>query len=182
MKKWIIGALVGGLISFAWQTISWTVANFHESAVAYTPKQKEVMEFLNTQFSEDGDYYMPSLPRESSQEQFEALMEESKGKPWAKVSYHKAYDMNMGTNILKGLLSCIVCAALLIWIFSKMQDPSFSTILLSSIFIGLIGFSTFALSTHIWYDSRDIGASLADGIMMWGLCGAWLGWWLRRPK
>ncbi len=180
MKKWIIGAIVGGIVSFAWQTLSWTVFNLHNSANAYTPKQEAVMQFLNSQFTESGEYYMPGLPPDATSEQYSAFMKEIAGKPWAKVAYHTAYDANMGINILKGLLSCIVCAALLIWIITKMNAPAFSTIVLTSIFVGLIGFSTFALSGWIWYKSFDIAASLLDGVMMWGLCGIWLGWWLRK--
>jgi hypothetical protein len=44
----------------------------------------------------------------------------------------------------------------------------------------LIGFIHFPYSTYIWYETRDIRANLLDALVMWGLCGAWLGWWLRK--
>ena len=62
MKKILIGAIVGGIIIFAWQTLSWPVLNLHAKAAEYTPKQQEIMNYLNSQFNEDGQFMMPMHP------------------------------------------------------------------------------------------------------------------------
>ena len=64
MKKLWIAALVGGIIIFIWQTLSWTaILNLHHGSQEYTPKQDTIMSFLNTQFSEDGSYFLPGVPK-----------------------------------------------------------------------------------------------------------------------
>lgn len=180
MKKWIIGAIVGGILTFAWQTVSWTAMDLHRAANAYTPKQDTILNFLNSQFSEDGQFFMPMLPPGTSAEQYNAYMKNVEGKPWAKVAYHKSWKTDMTGNIIRGLLVNIFMVALLIWILMKIPNPSFTTIFLSSLFTGLIAFTNFPYTTYIWYESADIRADLADAVIMWSLCGLWLGWWLRR--
>jgi hypothetical protein len=182
MKKMIIGAIVGGIITFAWQTLSWTVLELHQSANQYTPKQDSIISFLNSQFKESGDYFLPSHPPGASAEERDKLMTESEGKPWAKISYHTKWTGNMGANILRGFLVNILMVALLIWILAKIPNASFQTIFLSSLFVGLLAFMQFPYATYIWYESGGIRADLADAIIMWGACGLWLGWWLRRKS
>jgi hypothetical protein len=180
MKKLIIGALVGGILTFAWQTLSWTALELHGSSQEYTPKQDSILQYLSTQFSEDGSYFLPNIPPGSSAEDQEKLMASSEGKPWAQIHYHKAMKTNMGANIFRGFLVSILMVAMLIWILQKIPNATFSTIFIASIFVGLIGFIHFPYSTYIWYETRDIRANMLDAIVMWGLCGAWLGWWLRK--
>jgi hypothetical protein len=180
MKKIIIGAIVGGIITFAWQTLSWTALELHQDANQYTPKQDSILRYLSSQFQESGDYFMPANPPGASAEEREKLMTEAEGKPWAKVSYHTKWSGNMTGNILRGLLVNILMVALLIWILLKIPNASFQTILLSSIFVGLMGFMHFPYSTYIWYESGGIRADLLDAVVMWGACGLWLGWYLRK--
>jgi hypothetical protein len=61
MKKSLIGAIVGGIIIFLWQFLSWALINFHKPAQQYTAKQDAVMTILNSNL-EEGGYIMPALP------------------------------------------------------------------------------------------------------------------------
>jgi hypothetical protein len=36
MKKLVIGSLVGGIIIFIWQTLSWAMLNLHHASQEYT--------------------------------------------------------------------------------------------------------------------------------------------------
>ena len=61
MKKSLVGAIVGGIIIFIWQFISWGAVNLHKPAQQYTPKQDAVMAVLNSNlelslFRIDEDY------------------------------------------------------------------------------------------------------------------------------
>ena len=71
MKKTIIGAIVGGLIIFAWQFLSWGALNLHQSQQQYTPKQDSILSYLGTQFSEDGAFMLPTFAPGSSNEEME---------------------------------------------------------------------------------------------------------------
>lgn len=180
MKKTVIGSLVGAIILFLWQFVSWTAAELHRPAQAYTPKQDSIMQFLNSQFTEDGSYFLPTYPEGASMEEQQKLAEACIGKPWAQIHYHKSMDMNMGMNMGRGLAINIVILLLVCWLFKQMSSPSFTTILSATVAIGLIVFFNRPYTNHIWFQSRDLMAYLIDAIVGWGLTGLWLGWWLKR--
>ena len=180
MRKLIIGALVGGLLIFIWQTLSWAILNLHHASQEYTPKQDSVMAYLNSQFAEDGSYLLPNYPKDTPREEMEKTMDARKGKPWAQIQYHKSLDTNMGANIIRGLIVNIIMVALLCWVFMKISPASFANIFISSILIGLIVFINSPYTIHIWYIKADIMAHLYDALISWALCGLWLGWWLSR--
>ncbi len=182
MHKTIIGVLVGAVIIFAWQTLSWTMLDLHRSAEDYTPKQDSILAYLNTQFSEDGSYSLPTVPATTTWAEADKLMKNMEGKPWAMISYHKAYNINMGLSLIRVFLVNIVLVWLLCWILGKIDSPGFGTFFMASLFVGLIVFLNSAYTYHIWYQSRDLSGHLIDALMSWGLTGLWLGWWMNRKK
>jgi hypothetical protein len=182
MKKLLIGAIVGGIIIFLWQSLSFTVLDLHAKAFQYTPKQEEIINYLGTQLNEEGQYLLPRPADNASSDEAQAQMEASNGKPWAMVAYHKAMDMNMGLNMIRGLLVDIIAVGLLCWILLRLNLPSFSTVLIASIFTGLIVFMNGVYTGHIWYQTFDIMAHFLDAIVAWGACGLWLSWWLNRGR
>lgn len=185
MKKIIIGSIVGGILLFLWQFLSWAAGNFHEPVQKYTDKQEAIMTFLNSQNLEEGGYLMPSMPRTASKEEHEAFMKETDGKPWALVNYHKENksDMNdMIMNMIRALVIDILTVYLLCWILRRFNVLTFSNVLLASIVTGLIVFFNAPYIHYIWYQDADIWIHLLDAIASWGLVGLWLGWWLTRRK
>lgn len=180
MKKAIIGALVGAVIIFLWQFLSWTITGLHRPGNEYTPKQDSILSYLSTQFSEDGAYMLPSMPEGTTMDEHKKLEEAAKGKPWAQVFYHKAMDYNMGSNMARGFVVNFIMVWLACWIFSKLNSPSFTTLFLSSLFIGVIVFLNAPYTMHIWYQTRDVNAHFIDALISWGVTGLWLGWWLRK--
>jgi hypothetical protein len=182
MKKLTIAALIGGIIIFIWQTLSWTVLNLHEASEQYTPKQDSIMAFLNTQFSEDGSYILPGYPKGTSHEEMQKTMVDREGKPWVQIQYHKELKVNMGMNILRGLLVDIVIVALICWVLTNMTDPGFGKIFLACLITGVIVFLNSPYTVSIWFPKADINAHFTDAVVGWGLCGIWLGWYLKTGK
>lgn len=183
MKKLVIGALVGGILIFIWQTLSWAMLNLHHANQEYTPKQDSILHYLSTQFSEDGSYLMPNYPPGTSREEMEKQMEVTKGKPWAEIQYHQALNVSMGGNIIRGLIVDIIMVALICWVLMKISPSGSGTIFIACLIVGIVVFMNSPYTIHIWYPKRDIMIHLADAIVSWGLCGLWLGWWLNRaPK
>lgn len=175
MKKLLIGAIVGGLIIFICQFLSWMLLDLHRPAYGYTEQQDEIMDFLNSRFSDNGSYMLPNLPPGSNADMMEQYMRERYGKPWAVISYHKALDTNMTMNIIRVLVVNIVMIGLFCWILSRLSRPTFGTVFLASLFTGLIVFMNAPYTQFIWYETRDINASLIDAIAGWGLTGLLLG-------
>jgi hypothetical protein len=176
MKNQLIGALVASIILFMWQFLSWALLNIHGSEMSYTPNQDAIMEVLSANL-EEGQYYMPRLPDTASNEEQQAAMEAALGKPWAIVSYHASMSNDMGMNMLRGWVIDFVAAFLLCWLLLQMANLDFKTCLLASLAVGLIGYFTIDYLNSIWFDSNSL-ASLLDAVVQWGICGAWLGWWL----
>jgi hypothetical protein len=180
MKKIIIGGLVGGILLFAWQTVSWTVANLHEKGQQHTPKQDSILSFLANSGLQPGGYLLPTLPPGSSMNEMDGFNKQYGGKPWATITYRKEWNLNMGMNMARGVIANIIIVCLLCWLFAKIGSGSFSTYFLGSIVIGIICFTNGAYTGHIWYPLFDINAHLIDALASWGLVGLWLGWWMSR--
>jgi hypothetical protein len=182
MKKLIIGSLVGGIILFIWQFLSWTVFNLHYSGNQYTPKQDAILKVLSSELDKDGQYYMPNLPPDATREQHEQAMKECIGKPYAVINYHQAMQMNMTTNMIHGLIVDILMAALFITLVTRMSNLNFTRVLVSSLFVGLIAFFSVPYTYHIWYTQWDLLAYFIDMLVSWGLCGVWIGYYYGKRK
>jgi hypothetical protein len=180
MKKTIAGAIVGGIIIFIVQFLSWTVLNLHYKSQEYTPKQDSILAFLNSQELTSGQYFMPSLPPGSSMDDQNKLMNAREGKPWALISYHRVLKENMAANMIRVFLVNVVIVWLLAWILVKISQPSFITIFLASLFIGAIVYLNSPYTYHIWYQTPGQKGYIIEYFAQWGLTGIWLGWWLRR--
>ena len=179
MNKQLVGTLVAGLILFFWQFFSWSMLKVHQSEMQYTPKQDQIMTALNQLDLEEGHYFVPTVPADASMDDEQKLRDNLVGKPWATVSYHKAFEVSMGSNMIRGFLLDLVSAFLLIWVLMKFRENNFMTTLLASLAIGTIGYLTIPYLHQVWMETDSTGY-LIDTVVQWGLVGAWLGWWLNR--
>lgn len=179
MKKQIIATLVGGLILFIWQFLSWAMIPIHKSVYGYTPNQDKILEVLEQNLAEEGEYHLPYPAPGTSHEQAEAEMMARVDKPWASINYHKSMNMNMGMNMFRGFAIDLVSAFLLVWLLMKFQTLNLMTAVQSSIVVGIIGYLTIPYLYSIWFETKSI-EYLIDAVVQWGLVGAWLGWWLPR--
>lgn len=182
MKKIFIAALVGGIILFLWQFLSWGQLNLHQPAQQYTDKQETILDFLAKQELKEGGYLLPNTPENASMEEYDKHLRSVAGKPWVTLQYHQAQNANMGMNMVRGLIINLLTVGLLSWIITRIRNRNFANILTASLFTGLIVFLNAPYTESIWYPSFDIWADFADAVLSWGLCGLWLGWYLKQPK
>jgi hypothetical protein len=178
MKKQLIATIVGGILLFVWQFLSWALVNIHSTEFTYTPNQDKVMEAL-TQNLGEGQYMMPMPAPNSTPEQQQAFMESSAGKPWATISYHKSMTTEMGMNMFRAIVVDLLAVFLLVWLLLQFANLQFRTALLSSLAVGAIGYLTIPYLNTIWFENSSIGY-LIDAVAQWGLVGVWLGWWLTK--
>lgn len=185
MKKTIVPSIVGGIIIFVWQFLSWPVLNLHKAANHYTPNQDAILTALNANLPEEGGYIVPGLPENASKEDHEKLMKEANGKPWATIQYHKSQEASTGamiTNMVRALLTNIIMIWIFCWILYRINTANFGTIFIASLFTGLIVFLSSPYIISIWYKWFDITAHFIDAIVSWGLSGLWLAWWFTRRR
>lgn len=180
--KLFIGALVGGIIIFICQFLSWGILDFHRPAQQYTPKQDSILNYLSTHFDSSGGYMLPNTPKGASSKDMESLAETHKDKPWAQVYYHTKLNTNMGINMLKNLVINVLMVLFFCWIISGYASNNFGKIFLASLLTGLIIFLHASYTEHIWYETFDLEAHFFDYMFSWGATGIWLGWWLNKKK
>ena len=185
MKRSIIGALVGGLLIFIWQTLSWTMLDLHRPSQDYAVKQDTIMSVLNTQLNNEGGYLLPAVPKGTPFDEAIKAGEKMQGKPWASIQYHRSFTTTMNEmymNMFRGYVASVFMVWLLCWIIGKSGRTSFGNIFIACLFTGLIVFINEPYNTYIWYKIFDVRAHLIDALASWGLCGIWLGWWMGRKR
>ena len=182
MKKLFIAALIGAIIMFAWQTLSWTILNLHHANQEYTSAQDSILRYLGGKFHEDGSYLLPNSPPGTSAEAMQNQMEAAKGKPWVEIQYHQTLDTNMGKNIGIGFFVDLIILILFTWILMAFGQSRFGPIFIASLATGVIVFLNSPFTIDIWYPKRDIMAHFLDAVVSWGLCGLWLGWYIPAKK
>ncbi|MBL7808004.1 MAG: hypothetical protein JNN28_09330 [Saprospiraceae bacterium] len=179
MKKQLVSIIVGGLILFIWQFVSWALIPIHKSEYGYTPNQDKIMEALSQNLTEEGTYMLPGINPSLSREAVEAEMAAHEGKPWASVTYHKSMSNAMGMNMFRGFAIDLVAIYLLIWLLMKIPNLTLGTSVQASVAIGVIAYLTIPYLNSIWFETNSL-EHLIDAVVQWGLVGAWLGWYLPR--
>jgi len=181
MQKTIIGALVGAIILFLWQFLSFGVINLHSSQMAYSPQQDAVMQAMADANLEEGEFFMPMPPPSASEAEMQEHRTQMEGKPWALVKYRKAYHDTMAMNMIRGLAVDFIAVFLLCWMLGKMSGLNLQTTVMVSVAVGLIGYLSIVYIDGVWFEGSTI-PDLIDAIVAWGLIGGWLGWWMNRGK
>lgn len=180
MKKTIIASIVGGLILFIWQFLSWSMLNIHGSSMTYTPNQEKILAHLEANL-EEGSYFLPTIAKGTDPEVAQKYMESRMGKPWARVQYHDAFTMSMPLNMIRGFIVNILACFFLTWILSRFSKVELKDGLICSLAVGLIGYFTIPYIENIWFNESSLGY-LVDTIVSWGLVGIWLGFWLSKDR
>ncbi len=171
MKRKLLFSLIGAIVIFAWQFLSFAIPNFHKSAAAYSPTQDSILNMCQKQGLREGMYFLGQPDPSLSQAEQEVWMEKLEGKPWAVINYHETNSMSMAMNMTRGFLVCFVISFLLYWLFMQQKDQTLSNRLLLSLAVGMIGFFFVPYTNFIWYKTPDIFAHFADGIVPWLILG-----------
>ena len=179
MKKEIIATLVGAIILFVWQFLSWSILPVHLSEYGYSANQDQIMSCLSQNLSESGTYMLPGSPPGTSHEQAEKDMEKHLNKPWASIQYHNSFEMNMGMNMFRAFMVDLLAIFLLVWLLRKSSSITIKSAVTSSVAIGFIGYLTIPYLNSIWFQTNSLG-HLIDAVVPWSIAGVWLGWYLGR--
>jgi len=186
MKKILIGSLVGAILLFGWQAISWTASGVHDKAYQYLPNQDSIINFLSAQLPGEGQYMVPRSDPKSKQEEQMRSNEQMKGRSWAVISYHKAYEFDMVKPMLRGFVISFICVWLACLMIRRF-DPAYKNFL--SVFTAVLTFGAICF-LFVWYNQHNwfqttwdvLWGELIDNLVAWGLCGIWLGWWYSRKE
>jgi hypothetical protein len=182
MKKWLIGSFVGAIIAFVLQFTSWAVLEMHIGEAKYTPAQDTIISFLSSTIKDDGMYMLPTVPPGSSMDEGQKLGEQMDGKPWATIMYKKSYSNEMAMPMIRGFLVDLFLVFTLIYVLTRSGTPTGMRIFAGSVAMGLFTFLAGPYTMHNWFQTPTEAymGHLIDSIVVWGVVGIWLGWWMNR--
>jgi hypothetical protein len=171
MKRKLLFSLIGAIVIFAWQFLSFAMPNFHKSAATYTPLQDSILQTCVNLGLGEGMYFLGQPDPSLSQAQQKEVMDKMDGQPWAVLNFHETNAMSMSMNMIRGFLVCFVISFLLFWLFLQQKDPTLMNRLYLSLAVGMIGFFFVPYTNFIWYKAPDIFAYFADAVVPWIILG-----------
>lgn len=177
MKKHLLFAIIGGIIIFAWQFLSYAMPNFHKNANEYTPLQDTLLATFQAVGLDEG-MYMLGQPNPDDPD---ATYDMAENSTWAVLNYQIDVPNSMTTPMIRGIITCIVIAALLFLFFKQQTNAGLLDRLLISVGVGLIGFLFTPYTNFIWYRNPDIYAHLLDAFVPFLILG-WLGHLFLKEK
>ena len=182
MKKWLIGSLVGAIIVFLCQFLSWTVLQFHLNETKYTAQQDAVLSSLATNLKDEGVYLLPTVPPGTSMEAAQESGKQWDGKPMALITYVTSFKHSMTMPMIRGFLIDLFLVISAIYLFTRGGTASGASIFVASLVLGLFTWLWGPYTAHNWFQvpMEAIKPQLLDDLVAWGLVGIWLGWWLNR--
>ncbi len=179
MTKKLIASLVGALILFIWQFLSYGPLNIHVNQMDYTPVQDELLGAFEQANLEPGEYFLPRAPLSATSADQQKMYEQYKGKPYATLQYHAQLEYSMGGNMLRGFVVDFLAVFILSWLLMQFAQLTMYSSILASLGVGLIGYFTINYLDHIWFEVSSL-PDLIDAIVPWTLIGIWMGYWLNR--
>ena len=174
MKPFVLSTVVGGLVLFFWQFLSFAAINLHGPAQEYTPLDREILAHLDALNLEQGMYALgsPSPEERADPEGLGAeYMARMEGQPYGVLNYQHEWRGDMTPNLIRSMFMNLLAAALISWLLSQAKHPTILKCALFSIAIGFAGFIFYPYSNFIWFKNPDIVAHLIDAIVPFALVG-----------
>lgn len=176
----IKGGLLGGLIVFAWSTISWMVLPWHTASLRNFTNEDAVVQVLQANVPESGVYVIPGVQNTGVTEEEKKACEERMTKrmetgPFLFASF-KAGGMSsssMGMGFIIYLVTQMLAAMLITWVLLKMPGLTFMGRAGVVVAIALIGGIIYELPMLIFWHF-PVGHSMVniiDSLVGWFLAG-----------
>lgn len=172
MFKSFVGIVLGGIVAFAWSSISWVALPFHAKTLNQFSNEAAVVDAMKAGAAESGIYIIPGDMTMSEEAKTEAM----KNGPFVFASVRPGADEDhsMGQLMVRGLLATIVCA-LIIGIMLGAAAPGLNYIgrvlfvTLGGLFAGLAA----AYPNNIWWEFSVgfTGLAILDLVVGWFLAG-----------
>jgi hypothetical protein len=178
-RSLILGAVLGGIVAFAWSFVSWSFLPLHKSSMRGFTDEGSVAAALSASTPASGIYFYPSgeaAPGASAAEK-QAAMTAAEAKmragPMIFVSIYKAGMASIAPLMVKGLFIYMFGAFLMTWLLLRAQGLSY---------LGRVGFVVIAsLVAWVLADLPDWNwwsfstsytlAALVDLVVGWFLAG-----------
>ncbi|MGI9547774.1 MAG: hypothetical protein ACR2MM_11080 [Flavobacteriaceae bacterium] len=140
MKRTIITLILGTLIIFIWNAVSWMALPFHANSMNSIPESALNTNQLKEQLTEDGVYHYPGMPQDQSDEALKEVEAKLAEGPRITLMVYKSGSTAFmdPMNFLWDLIFNLIIVVLVLGLVRGLADHSFKNILRATISIGLV--------------------------------------------
>jgi hypothetical protein len=184
MKKALIAALVGAVIMFLWQFLSHMMLSgtLHKMQGLTPDMESQVIAGLSG--AEDGVYMIPAPKPDATWSEHQEMMKQHEGKPWGIINYHKSMAGPDPMQMVWGFILDFIGILIVVTMMGYGRDRlmTFGQRWWFVILAGLFMIVMHLLMDWNWwgYPVDYTMMESLDRLIMWGLTGLWLAWYLGR--
>lgn len=183
MNRVIVAGLLGGVVLFVWQFISWTILPWHNMTIHSIAEGDEIVEILRAQELQSGVYHFPGMPEgDNSEAAMNAWAERYKQGPNINFMAYSAVgqDHEDPMQFIWGLIFNILAASLAAWMLMGALGSTGSfmkrTLLVTALGVFVV-LTTTLPNWNWWAFPGDYSVVMAiDYIVNWFLAGLVIAW------
>jgi hypothetical protein len=179
MRALILGTLLGGLVAFAWSTVSWELLGWHEKTMATFQNEDDVAGVIRSHAPRDGTYILPGQPQaagmtaEQKNVALSLMMEKAQRGPLVVATVRLGGFGSFGRAMAIQALSLLAAAFLLTWLLLQTRGLSYAR---RVAFVAVAGFAAGVIvdipNWNWWgFSGAYTAVDIADFTIMWLLAG-----------
>jgi hypothetical protein len=184
IKTLLLGTVLGGLVAFAWSTLSWEIIGWHEKTMAHFQNEDEIAAAISSHLASDGTYLLPSPPRTNGMTTQEKNQVEAAVKarfergPIVVAAVRRGGFGSFGRAIIVQMLSLMAAAFLLTWLLSQTNRLSYPRRVAFLAVSGLAASVIVDLPNWNWFgfSGAYTVVNLADSTVTWLIAGLVIAW------
>ncbi|HXN64993.1 MAG TPA: hypothetical protein VN862_06635 [Candidatus Acidoferrales bacterium] len=179
LKSLVLGTILGGLVAFAWSTVSWEVIGWHEKTMLNFHNDDEVGAIIASHAPSDGTYLLPGeLPTQGmtpdqKKNANDALMARMTRGPIVVAAVRVGGFPSFGRAILLQVLSLLAVAFVLTWLLLQTSGLSYTRRVAFLAVAGLAGGLIVDLPNWNWwgFSGAYTAVDIANSVITWMLAG-----------
>jgi hypothetical protein len=155
------GAVVGGLIAFAWSEVAWMALPFHNKTISAFGDPAALVNIMEAGAPKSGIYVLANDPKGQT----------APTDPFLFISYDKSGCGSMWKMMALGLLTQMIGAFFWTWILGKIPGLTLKDSALYGCFFGLCVGVLGAMSNWVWWKFAlpFTAMHVADAVIAWTL-------------
>ena len=180
MKSLVLGALLGGLVAFAWSFVSWMVLPWHNPGMISFGNETAVARVLMDNATTSGMYILPGVPAGYAKMQGaekkaaeEAMEQRAKTMPFFYGVVLRRADFDMGKQMAVSVVFDILAALLVTMLVMRTGGMTYAGRVMFIVTVALAAAVMCVLPNWVWwhYPTTVVVVGMADVVIAWLLAG-----------
>jgi hypothetical protein len=180
IKSLALGALLGGLVVFAWSAVSWMLLTWHNPTMHSFTNEAAVAQVLLDNAPRGGMYWLPGLPpgyenlKGDEKKAAEAAMEQRmKTMPFFYGVVHPRANFDMARQMTASILFDILAALLVTMLVMKTGGMTYGGRVMFIVTVGLAAALIGVVPNWVWwkFGTGWTVVGTADVVIAWFLAG-----------